>query len=73
MTQQFFRRAVVLNVKQQRLNRVNGSESRLLYELSNYLSWSGLSDPEHQVKRYFTVCLWFGYINILTRCYYEAD
>ena len=43
-------RAVVLNVKQNKLTNLSGSESRLLYELSNYLSWCGLSDPEHQVR-----------------------
>jgi len=38
-------------LKQKKISTSNGAESRLLYELSNYLSWSGLSDPEHQASQ----------------------
>jgi len=58
----FICRAVILNVKQQQMSSANWTKSRLLYELSNYLSWSGLSDPEHQARGVVVV---FGFTSFV--------
>ena len=52
-------------MKQNRLSSSAGSESRLLYELTNYLSWSGLSDPEHQVRLIVIVVIAVGNVVVV--------